>query len=104
MNDISITRGDTLNLEIKLTDQNGDDYVLQEGDELVFTLKKDVYTQEILLQKNISRNRLTITHIETQTMKYGKYVYDVQLTQSNGDVTTVIKPSKFIITEEVNFD
>ncbi len=104
MNDISITRGDTLNLEIKLTDQNGDDYVLQEGDELVFTLKKDVYTQEILLQKNISGNRLTITHIETQTMKYGTYVYDVQLTQSNGDVTTVIKPSKFIITEEVNFD
>lgn len=38
MNDISITRGDTLNLEIKLTDQNGDDYVLQEGD--TYTIPK----------------------------------------------------------------
>ena len=104
MNDITVTRGDTLHLEISVVDQDNQEYVLQDGDKLVFTLKKNVNTKEIILQKDIIANKLTINHTDTTLLSYSTYVYDVQLTQANGDVTTVIKPSKFIITEEVNYD
>lgn len=104
MNDVTVTRGDTLHLEISLQDQDGQEYILQDGDKLVFTLKKNVNTKEIVLQKDIIANKFTISHMDTAILSYGTYVYDIQLTQSNGDVTTVIKPSKFIITEEVNYD
>lgn len=104
MNDISLTRGDTLHLQITLTDQEGEVYTLQDGDALVFTVKKNTSSDVVLIQKNILNSDITISHEDTKNMSYGTYVYDVQLTQANGDVTTVIKPSKFIITEEVNFD
>ena len=32
------------------------------------------------------------------------YVYDIQLNDSNGRVTTIIPCSKFIISEEVTYD
>lgn len=41
MNDISLTRGDTLHLQITLTDQEGEVYTLQDGDAIVFTVKKN---------------------------------------------------------------
>lgn len=104
MNDIELTRGDTLHLEVEITNQNGEPYELEEGDKLEFTLKKNTTTEEFILKRQLSSNQFTISHEETKEMNYGTYVYDVQLTQENGDVTTIIKPSKFKITEEVNFD
>lgn len=104
MNDITLTRGDTLHLQITLTDQEGEVYTLQDGDTLVFTVKKNTSSDVVLIQKNILNSNITISHEDTKNMAYGTYMYDVQLTQANGDVTTVIKPSKFKITEEVNYD
>ncbi len=104
MNDIELTRGDTLHLEIEITNQDGEKYELNIGDKLEFTLKRNTTTEEIIFKKQLSSNQFTISHEETKKMNYGTYVYDVQLTQENGDVTTIIKPSKFKVTEEVNFD
>lgn len=101
---IEIIRGDTVHLEVKITDQNENEYQLQEDDKLVFTLKKNCSTKDILIQKNIDLSSFTLSHDETKNLSYGTYVYDVQLTQSNGDVTTVIPPDKFIVKEEVNFE
>lgn len=104
MNDIGIIRGDTTRFEIEILDQKGDPYTLQSGDQLVFTVKKNTSTSLIILQKNISGETFTISHEDTANLDYGKYVYDIQLTQANGDVTTVIQPSVFEIMPEVNFD
>lgn len=104
MNDIGIIRGDTARFEVEILDQNGDPYTLQSGDQLVFTVKKNTSTSLIILQKNITGETFTILHEDTANLDYGKYVYDIQLTQSNGDVTTVIPPSLFEILKEVNFD
>lgn len=40
---------------------------------------------------------------DTESLRFGKYVYDVQLT-FNGAVKTIIKPSTFTIGEEVTYD
>lgn len=104
MNDIKMIRGDTARFEIEILNQNEEPYSLQEGDKLVFTVKKNVSTRCVALQKQITGETFTITHDDTKNMAYGEYVYDVQLTQANGDVTTVIPPSSFYLDKEVNFD
>lgn len=104
MNEIELTRGDTLYLQITITDDTGEEYVVSPEDKLVFTLKKDVYQKTPILQKNIQDNALIISHDDTKALQFGEYIYDVQLTQPNGDVTTVVKPTKFLINYEVNDD
>lgn len=104
MNDIKIIRGDTSRFEVEVLDQTGEKYNLQEEDELVFTVKKNTSTDITILQKQILGDTFTLTHEDTKSLDYGKYVYDIQLTQANGDVTTVIQPSIFEIMPEVNFD
>lgn len=104
MNDIRLTRGDTLRLEITITDQNDENYELQPDDILEFTVKKTTVSEDVLIKKRITGTQFVISHEDTKSLNYGTYYYDVQLTQSSGDVTTVIKPSKLIITEEVNFE
>lgn len=104
MSDINLTRGDTLTLEVTITDGNNEPYELQDGDKLTFTVKKSVFTEEILIQKEIVDGIFTISHDDTKDLSYGKYKYDVQLNCANGDVFTVIKPSNLNILEEVNYD
>lgn len=105
MNEIILTRGDTLHLEVNITNQEtGEPYELQPDDKLEFTLKKSTICEDILIKKEITSDRFTISHNETKNLSYGVYWYDIQLTQANGDVTTIIGPSKFKVTEEVNFD
>lgn len=78
-----------------------EEYELQEGDTLLFTLKKNTKTDEIIFQK--SGKHVEIEPYDTEDLKYGKYVYDVELTYASGFRDTVILPTEFKITEEVTF-
>lgn len=103
-NAIELTRGDTGYFDIVIVDENGEEYQVQSGEQLLFTLKVSVYADEVILQKTINSQQLVISHEESAKLNYGTYVYDVQLTQLDGSVTTVVKPSPFYVLEEVNFD
>lgn len=74
MNEIKMIRGDTARFEIEILNQNEEPYSLQEGDKLVFTVKKNVSTRCIALQKQITGETFTITHDDTKNMAYGDYV------------------------------
>ena len=104
MNDISFTRGDTKIFEINIEHSDGSPYEVQADDKLVLTVKKSTADEEIVLQKMFQDNQIVIEHDDTKSLACMTYVYDVQLTQNNGYVSTVIKPSKFIIESEVNYD
>ena len=39
-NNINMIRGDTVRLDIEITDADGNPYKLKDGDELLFTVKK----------------------------------------------------------------
>lgn len=102
---VSLTRGDNANIIVTIRDLNGDVYTLQTGDKLVFTLKINCNTQDIVIQKDITSNStIAIEHNDTKSLPYGQYWFDVQLTTAGGDVYTVIDPHPWNITKEVNFN
>ena len=103
-NNITLTRGDTLLLQIKMIKQ-GQPYVPQEGDSIRFAMKKKYSDSDdqVVLVKEIPIETL-ILEIEPQDTKNlpmrSKYVYDIQFTDAEGRVDTFIKGT-FLITEEV---
>ena len=109
-NNISLTRGDTLVVDItisKLTrGDNGTvvekDYVPQEGDTIRFALKKDLADQTPLFLKTIDPETLQLRlEAEETKLPVGRYIYDIELTTGIGEVDTFIGPATFRITDEV---
>lgn len=101
-NAVSLTRGDTAYLNVTITNDADDtEYELQDGDTLVFTVKKNV-DDDPIVQKKIAGG--TVFHIEpkdTVLADFGKYKYDILLYTEAGDVFTVIPSSTFELLEEV---
>jgi hypothetical protein len=80
---IYLTRGDTMYFEAAAYAKDDDgkavQYELQDGDKLVFTMRKTT-SSEILIQKDVTGGYAKINPEDTQSCEFGKYVYDVQLT------------------------
>lgn len=102
--DIQLTRGDnaTFNIEININGSSSN-YQRVDGDKLTFTLKKSYNSSSVLVQKDIEGMIINLEPSDTSDLKYGTYWYDVQLTTNEGQVYTVIGPSRFEIREEVTF-
>ncbi|OUP60089.1 hypothetical protein B5F14_06640 [Faecalitalea cylindroides] len=103
MNDIELIRGDTLILDLSITDMDGEAYELQPDDECLFTVKKNVYKKDPVIQKRITGSSFQIEPKDTESLSFGSYVYDVQLTLVSGEVHTIIPPSAFKVLEEVTW-
>lgn len=102
-NNIFLTRGDDAELELKLTTPNGEPYELQEGERAHFTMRKEpvhIGSKSPLVQKEFVENIVSIDSIDTKYLKYGVYLYDVQVENSESKVNTVAL-GKFVITPEV---
>lgn len=105
-NTIYLTRGDTANIDINIFyEDSAEPYVPQSTDVIKFSVKKDVNDSSYVFQKTatVSNGVATVNIVPSDTSgkDYGEYVYDVQLTQSDGSVYTVVPYSKFRLTEEV---
>lgn len=101
---VFLTRGDSCDLIITIRDIQGEIYELQTGDILTFTIKVNCHTEDIIIQKVITTNVVSITPADTEELAYGAYWYDVQLTTLGEDIYTVIPPHRFNITPEVTFN
>ena len=103
-NDISLTRGDTMTMKIRLTDTNGDLYIPGAGDVIRFAMKKSYHDATPLITQNavIDGSDITITLQPgaTANLEFGAYRYDIQLTTGGGVVDTFVSGT-FRITEEV---
>lgn len=104
MNEIHIIRGDSAEFNVEILTNDNQIFIPHDNDTLVFTLKKTTISNAVILKKPVVDGLFRLDHQDTNTLAYGEYVYDIQLTQSNGEVTTVIPPSLFEILPEVNFD
>lgn len=103
-NNITLTRGDSASIAVALKNPDGSDYTLQSGDVLLFTVKYNCITEDIIIQKDISSDGIiNINPEDTAALLYDVYFYDVQLTKANGAVNTVIPPRDFIVSKEVTF-
>ena len=102
-NTIKITRGDTG--VFTLTIKDGDTDYDYSNDAVLFTVKQNTRANDHVIQKTVQYGEnITITPADTQSLGYGSYVYDVELTTAGGIVDTIIEPSPFIIGEEVTFN
>lgn len=101
MGNISLTRGDTGIFEVTVTDPNGSPYVSQQGDSMRFAMAKK-YGGEVLVNKNIPIDTkvLQLDPEDTKDLPFAKYVYDIQYTDSEGHVSTIISAT-IELTKEV---
>ena len=98
---ITLTRGDTAMFVIALEDNNGEPYTPQEGDRLRFALGKN-WGKDTLIIKDIPLDSclLEIEPSDTKELPFKTYKYDVELTDADGHVTTVLL-GEFTVDKEV---
>lgn len=106
---ISMIRGDSEAIKVSCRNESGDDIPLAEGDIVYFTVKRSTSTEEKILQKIVTEFTegvalITIFPKDTRELKTGVYYYDIQLNRADGQVKTIIPPSKFTINAEVTYD
>lgn len=103
-NTIRITRGDSLTVNITLTDDEGFPYTPVEGDQVWFRVKKNAKADVILIEKSINIDDLILELVEadTEDLAFGNYVYEIEVITIDLDHYTVIKNAPFIITEELH--
>ena len=104
-NTIKLTRGDTARLTVPIINEiDGSFYDMNPNDILTFTMRKTVTAADFLVQKiSHGNNHFHFLPQDTKGLKYGSYIYDVQLTTEAGDVYTVIVPTAFEVLTEVTY-
>lgn len=78
---------------------NISNYVLAEGDEVVFTVNTQRELETPVIQKRITdftdgKAIVSLTSEDTNVAP-GDYLYDVQVNGANGKVDTILGPAKF---------
>lgn len=99
-----MTKGDTLRVMLMLEDENGYDYIPEDGDQIRFAMKESYDDAEPLILKEIPIESmiLTLEPEDTKNLEAPmQYVYDIEITYANGDVDTFIDKAKLVLTEEV---
>lgn len=102
--DITLTRGDTLMLQLVLK-RGDEDYQPSEGDVIRFALKRFYRDPDtaVKIVKNIPTDTLVLElkPSDTKTLAMGTtYVYDIQITDADGNVDTFAS-GNFTIGQEV---
>lgn len=99
---VYMTKGDTCTLTFTLYNKDDEEYTMEQGDMLTFTVRKDDKAEaEIVIESGTAR--VVLPAEATDNMEVGTYVYDCQLTLKDGSVLTVVPISQFTICEEVSY-
>lgn len=101
---IELTRADTLQVQVHILDKDGEEYTPKDGDVVRFALKKNYYDGAPLVLKTIPNDTLVLVldPQDTAPLKFGNYVYDIEITMADGTVDTFINKGKFVVSEEVH--
>ena len=107
--DLSMIRGDSESITLSLKD--GDAAIpFVTGETVYFTVKGSAIVDEIALQKIVTEFNedgnciIEIAPNDTKDLRFGSYVYDIQLNRIGGTVTTIIPCSEFAVLQEVTYD
>lgn len=100
-NIITIRQKEAMTLPINITDSAGKTYIPAASDSVVFTVKESLDITNIIIQKPVTDGQVTLTANDT-SIATGFYMYDVQLTASDGFVSTLIKPTQFVVTDKIS--
>lgn len=101
---MEIYQGNTNMVCIDITNEDGSEYVLQDGDVLYFTVKREaILNATVLLKKKLTNNDydedgkllLTLLPEDTANMNIGTYKFDCAVHLADGEFYTIIPPSNF---------
>ena len=108
--DLWVTRGDDAYLDLEIRQQifPYEIYNLNEGDSVLLTVRrsKDLDVDDsnpILIQLPLVDGKFHIVPENTESLDFGNYIYDIQLTFADGIVNTIIGPNVFRILPEVTY-
>ena len=100
-----MTRGDTLIAALGITDAFGTEYTPASGDGIRFAMKRRYDEPDVLIRKDLDMSEdvltLRLDPDDTEDLEFGQYVYDMQLTYSDGAVDTIIAEGRIEILPEV---
>lgn len=101
---IRLTRGDSAEITLTLTDSAGDAYVPSEGDVIRFSMKKRHSDEEPCLEIGIPTDTLilSIAPADTKSLDFGDYKYDISISFADGREDTFIEYATFTIGEEIH--
>lgn len=108
--DLSMIRGDSETITVSCADINDQPLPFQVGDIVYFTVKERAIDVEKILQKIVTVFEtdgtaiVDIDPIDTTNLKFKTYIYDIQWVKEDGTVTTIVRPSKFTLLEEVTHE
>lgn len=104
-------RGDTFSFKFQRKNLN-DEPILVQAEKMWFTVKKNYKKTDKLIQKTLSDKTISfdedgyyhiiIEHDDTKNLKYGDYVWDIQV--ENKGIVSTIKLGKLTLTDEVTFE
>ena len=98
-----MTRGDTETLTVKCSQP------FERGDAVYLTVRESAESP-VEFQKVVKsfgsegKAVIVIDHEDTEDMRFGEYLYDLQVVRQNGTVKTLVKPARFTLTEEITYD
>lgn len=105
---MQLTRGDTKKYYFQRKNKDGE-VIIDAPSAIYFTVKRQYFDQDPLIQKTLDDMTLdadgtyhfTIEPTDTDGLKYGTYVFDIQVVNAN--VKTTIAKGNLVVTEEVTF-
>ena len=101
-NRIFLTKGDNAELDIRLYNLDGEEVVIRPDDTIVLTVRKNTSQQTASFSKTAYLNTIYFEPEDTNSLTPGLYVYDIQLTNADGEISTIIPVSYFELLEEVS--
>lgn len=100
-NEMKLTRGDTIKFKVDIFYENGSPYIVRDGDTVTFSVKRNLKDSDYALQKVVNAGELISIEPEETSNLSGRYLYDVQLNTSLGEVFTIVSPSQLYVLEDV---
>lgn len=83
-NKIWLTRGDTAEFKPII-----EDYLVQEGDEVVFVVKRYPTTEPPVIRVAVAAgDNISLTNEMTSTLPLGTYLYELKLNTVDGNIST----------------
>ena len=98
---IEFTRGDTFKKKVNLYKDGDEDYIPSEGDVLRFAAKKSYTENRVAIDKMIPIDTMLfeLKPEDTAKLKYGVYVFEIELTTNEGEVHTICKGRMTLLPE-----
>ena len=105
---IKINKGRTVPLTISIEDADGEPYTLQTGDTIRFGVRNVSGGNKLIYKELTSEDEvdeeypLTLTP-ENTNIAVGRYLYDVSLQLSSGELYDIVSADYFIVKDSVTF-